>query len=590
MKKKPIIIGIVVALLVVVATVLGYFNNRPQKLAGGLKPGTYTATEKGFGGDVTVTVTVGSSKITAVDIKGDNETPTVGGAAIKRLGPAIMKAQSPYVDGISGATVTSNAVRAAAVAALVQAGMEGQASAPAPQAQDAAPAQRKSETLTTDVVVIGAGGAGMTAALHLVDAGKSVILLEKRAIAGGNSNLATAGMNAAETHYQKEQGIDDSVELFYEDTMKGGHDLGVPALVRTLAAKSAAGIDWLDSIGAPLAKISTTGGQSRPRTHAPADGSAVGSYLVAKFLEQLEAKHVDIMYETAATSLLMDGGKVVGVKAEGKDADYTINAKAVILTTGGFGANLDMIAKYRPDLVGTISTNAPGITGDGIVMAQAVGAGLVDMEQIQLHPTVEQSTAALITEGVRGDGGIMVNAQGKRFTNEMGTRDAVSAEELKQDGQYSYVVFDQAIREGRKAIEKYVSRGLTVQADTIEGLAGKLGMDPATLKATLDDWNDVVGGKKQDTFGRTTGMPIPLVKAPYYAIKVAPGIHHTMGGVKINEHAQVETSDGTVIPGFFAAGEVTGGIHGGNRIGGNAVCDFVVFGTIAAESALASLQ
>lgn len=290
MKKKTIIIGIVVALLVVVAAVLGYFNNRPQKLDGGLKPGTYTATEKGFGGDVTVTVTVGSSKITAVDIKGDSETPTVGGAAIKRLGPAIMKAQSPYVDGISGATVTSNAVRAAAVAALVQAGMEGQAPAPAPQAQSTAPAQRKSETLTTDVVVIGAGGAGMTAALHIVDAGKSVILLEKRAIAGGNSNLATAGMNAAETHYQKEQGIEDSVELFYEDTMKGGHNLGVPALVRTLAEKSAAGIDWLDSIGAPLAKISTTGGQSKPRTHAPADGSAVGSYLVSKFLEQLEAK------------------------------------------------------------------------------------------------------------------------------------------------------------------------------------------------------------------------------------------------------------------------------------------------------------
>ena len=394
-------------------------------------------------------------------------------------------------------------------------------------------------------------------------------------------------MNAAETHYQKEQGIEDTVEQFVEDTMEGGHQLNDRDLVTKMAEDSAEGIDWLDSIGAPLPKISFSGGATNQRIHAPEDGSGVGAYLVTALLKKMsEYDNIKVMYNTAATKLLSEDGTVNGVLAEGQDADYTIHAKAVILATGGFGNNEDMIVKYREDLKGTVTTSAPGIMGDGIVMAQEVGADLVDIEQIQLHPTVEQKTSMLITESVRGDGAILVNQDGKRFTNELLTRDVVSAAELEQPGSYAYIIFDQKLRDGLKAIEKYVSTGITVQGDTIEDLAAQIEVDPATLAETLKNWNQYVADQNDPDFGRDTGMDNDLSTAPYYAIKIAPGIHHTMGGVHIDTDAEVIDTNGNEIPGLFAAGEVCGGVHGGNRLGGNAVADIVVFGRIASESAV----
>ena len=550
-----------------------------------MQPGTYEAEAQGFGGKVQVAVTVSESEITDIAITGELETPALGGVAIETMGDAIVKAQTPHVDGVSGATVTSAAIIAAASEALEAAGANLEAM-DANRKDTAEDMVKEEKTLDTDIVIIGAGGAGMAAAIMAQQAGQQFIILEKMPYVGGNTTKATGGMNAAETHYQKEQGIEDSVALFAADTMKGGHDINDPALVETLASKSAEAIDWLDTIGAELPKISFSGGASTNRIHAPADGSAVGNFLVDKFSAKLKELGVDIMLNTKATQLIMQDGKVAGVKAEGADANYTINCKAVILATGGFGANLDMIASFRPDLQGTVTTNAPGATGDGIVMAQEVGAALVDIEQIQLHPTVEQTTSMLITESVRGDGAILVNQGGKRFTNELLTRDAVSAAELEQEGCYAYIIFDQHLRDNLKAIEKYVTNGLTKQADTIEGLAEQLNIDPATLAQTLADWNEAVKNKNDTAFGRTTGMENDLSTAPYYAIQVAPGIHHTMGGVKINTAAEVISTEGEVIPGLFAAGEVTGGVHGGNRLGGNAVADIVIFGRIAAQSAI----
>ena len=302
------------------------------------------------------------------------------------------------------------------------------------------------------------------------------------------------------------------------------------------------------------------------RIHAPEDGSGVGGFLVDRFSAKLSELGVEIMYNTAATELLTDGeGKICGVKAEGEDCNYTFNCKAVILATGGFGANEDMYTQYRPDLKGTVTTNAPGAT-------------------------VEQTTSILITESVRGDGAILVNQGGVRFTNELLTRDAVSAAELEQEGQYAWIIFDQNLRDHLKATEKYVKSGITVQADTIEGLAELLEIDPATLAKTLEDWNGYVKDQRDPDFGRTTGMDADLTTPPYYAIKIAPGIHHTMGGVKIDTAAQVINTEGKPIPGLFAAGEVCGGVHGGNRLGGNAVADIVIFGRIAAESALAYIK
>lgn len=550
-------------------------------------PGTYTAEEQGIFAPVKVQITVDGNEITNILIDATGETPELGGLAAGTLAETILEAQTPNVDVLSGATVTSEAIIKAATAALIEAGADISLLDANRQDKKNDEGPKEEKSIDTEIVIIGAGGAGMTAAIMVQQAGKDFVLLEKMPYAGGNTTKATGGMNAAETHYQKEQGIEDSTALFAADTMKGGHALNDPELVATLANQSSDAIDWLDTIGASLPKISYSGGASVNRIHAPEDGSGVGGYLVDHFSSKLSELGVEILYNTAATELLTDAdGKISGVKAEDEKNSYTINCKAVILATGGFGANEDMYTQYRPDLKGTVTTNAPGATGDGIVMAQALGADLVDIDQIQLHPTVEQTTSMLITESVRGDGAILVNQSGKRFTNELLTRDAVSAAELEQEGQYAYILFDQNLRDHLKAIEKYVKSGITVQADTIEGLADQLGIDAETLAKTLNDWNGYVKDQRDPDFGRTTGMDADLTVPPYYAIKIAPGIHHTMGGVKIDTAAQVISTEGKIIPGLFAAGEVTGGVHGGNRLGGNAVADIVIYGRIAAESAL----
>ena len=551
-------------------------------------PGTYQAEAQGIFSPVKVTVEVTDNEIVTVLIDASGETPELGGIAAETLSMKIIEAQTPNVDTVSGATITSNAVIQAVTEALKSAGADISVLDANRRDTNQASGPKEEKTIDADIVIIGAGGAGMTAAIMAKQAGKNVIIIEKMPYAGGNTTKATGGMNASETHYQKEQGIVDSNALFAADTMKGGHALNDPTLVAELANKSSDAIDWLDTIDAPLPKISFSGGASVNRIHAPEDGSGVGGYLVDRFQAKLADIGLEIMYNTKATELLTDSeGKVIGVKAEGEDANYTFNAKAVILATGGFGANEEMYTQYRPDLKGTVTTNAPGATGDGIIMAQALGADVVDIEQIQLHPTVEQSTSMLITESVRGDGAILVNQKGERFVNELLTRDAVSAAELAQEGQYAYIIFDQNLRDHLKAIEKYVKSGIVVQSDTIEGLAEQLGIDPAVLSKTLADWNGYVQNQHDPDFGRTTGMNAYLTTPPYYAIKIAPGIHHTMGGIKINTSAEVINTEGKPIPGLFAAGEVTGGVHGGNRLGGNAVADIVIFGRIAAESAMA---
>ena len=578
---------LILTLTLLLASAAAFSEAQPEQEL--FTPGSYTAEAQGIFVPVKVAVQVSATEILSVLVDATGETPELGGIAAEKMAMAIMTAQTPNVDTVSGATVTSNAIIAAATAALEQAGADiAVLDANRKDTKDAGPKAEK--TIDTEIVIIGAGGAGMTAAIMLQQAGKDFVILEKMPYVGGNTTKATGGMNASETHYQKEQGIEDSNALFAADTMKGGHALNDSALVAVMANSSAGAIDWLDTIGAELPKISFSGGASVNRIHAPADGSGVGAFLVDRFSAKLAELGVEVMLETAATELLADAdGKINGVKAEGPDAVYTINAKAVILATGGFGANEEMYTTYRPDLKGTVTTNAPGATGDGIVMAQKFGADLVDIEQIQLHPTVEQTTSILITESVRGDGAILVNQSGVRFTNELLTRDAVSAAELEQEGSYAYIIFDQKLRDNLKAIEKYVKSGITVQADTIEGLAEQLNIDPATLAKTLADWNEIVKNQRDTQFGRTTGMKEDLTTPPYYAIKIAPGIHHTMGGVKINTAAEVINTDGAAIPGLFAAGEVCGGVHGGNRLGGNAVADIVIFGRIAAESAMAYL-
>ena len=592
--------------------------------------GDFTGTAKGFGGDVSVTLTLTDGKITGCTAEGADETEGVGSKAIEQLPGEIAENGSIAVDGVSGATITSTAIKEAAAAALTAAGLNPDDYKTAVENN----ATAEDSTVDADVVVVGAGGAGMTAALTATSEGKSVVIVESQPVVGGNSVRATGGMNAGKTVYQDENefgesagvektlktaaekyadnetitalaktvseqwaayqanptGYFDSVELMELDTMIGGKGINDPALVETLCSNSADAIDWLDEHGITLHNVSSFGGASVKRIHRPvnAEGKtvSVGSYMIPLLEENCEKAGVQIMLNTTATEILTDdNGAAVGIKATGASGEtITINAKAVVLTTGGFGANLDMVVEYKPELKGFMTTNAPGILGQGIKMAQAIGADTVDMDQIQIHPTVEANTAALITEGLRGDGAVLINAEGKRFIDEVGTRDVVSAAEIAQTGSYSWLVVDQAMVDASSVIQGYIKKGYTVTGETYEELGKAMGVDEAAFAETMEKWNGYVEAKNDPDFGRTS-FANPLNTAPYYAVKVTAGVHHTMGGLKINANTEVLNEKGEVIPGLFAAGEVTGGVHGANRLGGNAVADFTVFGRIAGAAA-----
>ena len=592
--------------------------------------GDFTGTAKGFGGDVSVTLTLTDGVITGCTAEGKDETEGVGSQAIAKMPGEIAESGSIAVDGVSGATITSTAIKEAAAAALTAAGLNPDDYKTAVEKDAAA----EDSTVDADVVVVGAGGAGMTAAITAAAEGKSVVILESQSMVGGNSVRATGGMNAGKTVYQDENefgesagvektlktaaekyadnetitalaktvseqwaayqanptGYFDSVELMELDTMIGGKGINDPELVETLCANSADAIDWLDEHGITLHNVSSFGGASVKRIHRPvnAEGKtvSVGSYMIPLLEENCEKAGVKMMLDTTATEILTDAnGAAVGVKATGASGEtVTVNAKAVVLATGGFGANLDMVVKYKPELKGFMTTNAPGIQGQGIEMAQAIGAATVDMDQIQIHPTVEANTAALITEGLRGDGAILINEEGQRFIDEVGTRDVVSAAEIAQTGSYSWLVVDQAMADASSVIQGYIKKGYTVTGATYEELGKAMGVDAAAFAETMEKWNGYVEAKNDPDFGRTS-FANPLNTAPYYAVKVTAGVHHTMGGLKINANTEVLNEKGEVIPGLFAAGEVTGGVHGANRLGGNAVADFTVFGRIAGAAA-----
>jgi fumarate reductase flavoprotein subunit len=438
-----------------------------------------------------------------------------------------------------------------------------------------------------DVVVIGSGGAGFSAAVSAQEAGADVIIFEKMGIFGGNTNRATGGINAAGTPYQDAAGINDSPDLFYTDTMKGGYEKNNPALVRNLAERSASSVAWLVAMGADLSDVGRLAGASVNRAHRPSGGGKVGPEIVLTLNKQAEeVMGIPLHTDTRVTDLLTKDGRVTGVEITLPGGrKQNIRAKAVVLAAGGFGANNEMASALVPALKGFATTNQPGATGDGIVLAERVGAALVDMAEIQTHPTYAPGKE-MITEAVRGNGAILVNRHGQRFIDELETRDVVSAAILEQEGGVSYLLFDDSVRKSLRAIEDYVKMKIVLEAPTPEALAALIGADGAALAGTIAAYNQAVSSKTDGEFGRAD-LPRSLSVAPYYAIEVLPAVHHTMGGVKIDIEGRVISTGGNPIPGFYAAGEVTGGVHGGNRLGGNALADIVTYGRIAGASAAA---
>ena len=435
-----------------------------------------------------------------------------------------------------------------------------------------------------DIVVIGAGGAGIVAAMQAYQAGATnVVILEQQPMIGGNTLLATGRMNAAGTRYQEPDS--DSADLMFEDTMAGGGNIANPDLVRILADGSAEAVYWLnDNFDTGLSRIGRGGGASAPRSHGTEDGAGIGSVLMPALNRGLAETSIPLMLNTLATAILLDGeGNIQGVVAQSGGEEFIIETTAVVLATGGFGANPEMLVYWDANLEGFGTTNHVGARGTGIQMAYAIGANLIDMEQIQTHPTAHP-TGTLLTEAMRGEGSILINVDGERFVNELSTRDVVSEATLAQPEGFAYMVFDSHIRARLAIVEDYIGAGLVYMADSPRELAEELGIDPDVFEASIARYIAFAVAEEDEDFGRAA--PLHSFDGPgFYAVETIPAVHHTMGGVEINTQAEVISVNGAPIPGLFAAGEVTGGIHGNNRLGGNAITDLVVFGRIAGANA-----
>lgn len=539
------------------------------------KPGLFVETVQDDTSEMVINVSLETDRIAGIELASEPQSVEFT-SSFEEIRDRILDANSPHVDAISGATSQSEAVKKAVSKAMLK-------------SSKARVAEEGGDVLAVknyDVVVVGSGGAGLAAAIQAHDEGASVLIVEKMPTIGGNTIKASAGMNAAETRFQRVKGIQDSKELFFAETLKGGGNKNNPELLRRFVENAPEAIEWLARRGIMLNDITTTGGMSIDRTHRPRDGSAVGGYLISGLVRNVTKRGIDVMLDTSVEEILFTEGEVRGVRLL-NDEQETLNvqAKSVIVATGGFSANSAMVVKYRPDLEGFVTTNHKGATGGGIALLERLGAGTVDMGEIQIHPTVEQKTSYLVSESIRGGGAILVSQQGKRFYNEMSTRDKVSAAIIALPEHYAYIVFDEHVRAKNKAADEYIAKGLVTSASSPRELADKLGIDYHAFLATLERYNGFVEKQHDEDFGRTTALRAPINEGPFHAIQIAPGVHHTMGGVTINTETEVLNTAHQVIPGAYAAGEVVGGIHGGNRIGGNAVADIIIFGSLAGHQA-----
>ena len=577
-----------------------------KKAEGGLyTPGIYSAIVTGMK-EMTVTVTFSEDAITTIELDHE-ETPGIGEPVCDSLPIQIIELQGLGIDAVAGATLSSMAILDGVADCVEQAGGDVAAlKAVKPQIID-----NGDEELTADVVVIGAGGAGMAAAVTANQEGKTVIVIEKTSNMGGNTTLAGGAFNAVDDGSETALVRNDSVDLYYEQTFHGGDQQGDPELVRTLVENAWDGVLWLKELGMEfeLGVFTVTGGIYE-RAYKPVEPEGSGFFKAYRSYMESHAG-ITIKYKTTAESLIVENGAVVGVACTGEAGNQVI-VKAnngIILATGGFSQNIEMRKKYNaetnlwPTLDETIpSTNTPAITGDGITMAQAVGAELVQMGNIQLLPLGDPNTGSLsgnIEHAVESR--IFVNQEGNRFVNEGGRGDEMTLRLFEQPDTTMYIIMDSdTYPNGDEAnnfnerISDLVAAGRVYKADTLEELAGMIHVSAENLVKTVEEYNrHCLGGDlegQEDEFGRTLFTDTDKInnginQGPFYAAERMPTVHHTMGGVKINTSTQVINTQGDVIPGLFAAGEVTGGIHGSNRLGGNALTDTIVFGRIAGKSA-----
>lgn len=557
-------------------------------------PVTTQGTGVGKHGDVTVAVTFDSGKIKDIKIVKQQENPVLAAKVFTDLKQHVIDTNSVQLDAISGATFSSKGFLDAVADAAKKAGVTLSKA-------DKKAIKKVVKTLpkesTYDVVVIGAGGAGFSAAIEAKNAGANVVLLEKMPAVGGNSLISGAEMNAAKNWVQPKLGInDDSPELHAEDTYKGGDMKGDMNVIKVMTHNALDAAKWCrDYLGVRFEddNLFFFGGHSRKRALIPVGHT--GTEFITKFQAKADELGIPVITNMKAEELIKDkSGRVVGVKATMNGASYTFNAKGgVVLATGGFGANPEMVKKYNPKIDERFkTTDAPGTTGEALYMAERAGAQLVNMGYIQTYPICDPISGVIeLIADARFDGAIMLNQEGKRFVEELQRRDVLSEAILKQTGGYCWVLWNDKIgsisntvKEHPTEYEAFTKQGIMATCDDLKCVADFTKIPFDSLKDTVNRVSSMTGKGNDKDFNHRSGL-VDMTQGKYYVIKAVPSVHHTMGGVRINEKAQALTAEGKAIPGLWAAGEVTGVTHGTNRLGGNAYTDIIVFGRIAGKAA-----
>ena len=557
-------------------------------------PVTAEGTGVGKHGDITVAVTFDAGKIQDIKIVKNAENPILAKKVFTDLKDQVVAFSSTDVDLVSGATFSAkgfiDAVNDAAKKADVTL-------AKADKKALKKAARELPKTSNYDVVVIGAGGAGFSAAITARNAGANVVLLEKMPAVGGNSLISGAEMNVAKNWVQPKLGInDDSPELHAQDTFKGGDGKGDMKVINVMTHEALDAAKWCrDYLGVRFEddNLFFFGGHSRKRALIPVGHT--GTEFIAKFQAKADELGIPVITNMKAEELIKNkDGRVVGVKATMDGSEYTFNAKGgVVLATGGFGANPEMVKKYNPKIDERFkTTDAPGTTGEALYMAERAGAQLVNMGYIQTYPICDPISGAIeLIADARFDGAIMLNQEGKRFVEELQRRDVLSEAILNQTGQYCWVLWNDNIGKISNTVkahaneyEAFTKQGIMTTCDDLKCIADFTKIPFDQLQKTVKRVSDMAGKGNDKDFNHRAGL-MDMQQGKYYVIKAVPSTHHTMGGVRINEKAEALTAEGKVIPGLWAAGEVTGVTHGTNRLGGNAYTDIIVFGRIAGEAA-----
>ena len=557
-------------------------------------PVTAEGTGVGKHGDITVAVTFDAGKIQDIKIVKNAENPILAKKVFTDLKDQVVALSSTDVDLVSGATFSAKGFIDAVNDAAKKAGVT---LAKADKKALKKAARELPKTSNYDVVVIGAGGAGFSAAITAKNAGANVVLLEKMPAVGGNSLISGAEMNVAGNWVQPKLGInDDSPELHAQDTFKGGDGKGDMKVINVMTHEALDAAKWCrDYLGVRFEddNLFFFGGHSRKRALIPVGHT--GTEFIAKFQAKADELGIPVITNMKAEELIKDkDGRVVGVKATMDGSEYTFNAKGgVVLATGGFGANPEMVKKYNPKIDERFkTTDAPGSTGEALYMAERAGAELVNMGYIQTYPICDPLSGAIeLIADARFDGAIMLNQEGKRFVEELQRRDVLSEAILNQTGRYCWVLWNDKIGSISNTVkahaneyEAFTKQGIMTTCDDLKCIADFTKIPFDQLQKTVKRVSDMAGKGNDKDFNHRAGL-MDMQQGKYYVIKAVPSTHHTMGGVRINEKAEALTAEGKVIPGLWAAGEVTGVTHGTNRLGGNAYTDIIVFGRIAGEAA-----